>query len=193
MDNFDKIFKNGGCMNSEELEKEVFNEYDYSNIVPEVEPITYLVRYCDTVYNQLLDMMKQEEKKNEKLKSEYRFYEYKKNYNTKFEVVIRKKSKEYTSLNNVECDSYNKFMEAVNDGHLKNVDSLVIKLNLSYKKGKDYELTNYDNSFKISMNPYDIKLIRKSNHAEDIMNQIENTLNDILKKFKTQDSIFCSK
>ncbi len=193
MDNFDKIFKNGGYMNSEELEKEVFNEYDYSNIVPEVEPITYLVRYCDTVYNQLLDMMRQEEEKNEKLKSEFRFYEYKKNYNTKFEVVIRKKSKDFASINSIECDSYNKFMAAVNDGHLKNVDSLVIKLNLSYKKGKDYELTNYDNSFKISMNPYDIKLIRKSNHAEDIMNQIENTLNDILKKFKTQDSIFCSK
>ena len=178
-------------MNSEELEKEVFNEYDYSNIVAEIEPITYLVRYCDSVYNQLLDMMHQEEEKNEKLKSEYRFYEYKKNYNTKFEIEIRKKSKDFAPINSIECDSYNKFMEAVNDGHLKNVDSLVIELNLSYKKGKDYELKTYDNSFKISMKPYDIKLTRKSNHEEDIMNQIENALNDILKKFKTQDSIFC--
>ena len=77
----------------EEIEKETFNEFDYSNTIPEVELVSYLVRYCDIVYNELLEMFNQEETKNEKLKSEYKFYEYKKSYDTKFEVSIKLKSK----------------------------------------------------------------------------------------------------
>ena len=30
------------------------NEYDYSNIVPKVDSIAYLVQYCDNIYNQFL-------------------------------------------------------------------------------------------------------------------------------------------
>ena len=73
----------------EEMEKETFNEFDYSNIVPDAELISYLVRYCEAIYNELLKMISQEEIKNEKLKSEYKFYEYKKGYDTKFEVTIK--------------------------------------------------------------------------------------------------------
>lgn len=177
----------------EEIEKETFNEFDYSNTIPEVELVSYLVRYCDIVYNELLEMFNQEETKNEKLKSEYKFYEYKKSYDTKFEVSIKLKSKDGLIGNTITCENYNKYMEAVNDGYLKNVASLVINLNLSYRKGKEFELKDYENSFKITINPYDIKLVRKSNHSENIMNQIENELNEIFKKFRTQDSIFCSK
>ncbi len=177
-------------MDQTEREIEISNEFDYSNIVAEIQSISYLVQYCDALYNQLLKLMSIDEEKNEKLKYEFKNYEYKKTYDTKFEVTIRKK--EY-SLPNLNCKSYQSFIEAINSGHLKNIVSLTIELNLSYRRGKEMSLNEYQNNFKISFKPYDIKFIRKSNHNEIYMNQIENNINEILKMFKTQDSIFCTK
>lgn len=173
-----------------EQEMLVSNEFDYSNIVAEAETITYLVQYCEAVYNQLLDLMTADEEKNEKLKYEFKSYEYKKYYETKFEITIKENSASFSSIN---CKNYQSFIDAINSGHLKNVKNLTIELNLSYKRGKENDLSDYENTFKIVFQPYDIKFTRKSNHKEDSMNQIENNLNEILKKFKVQNSIFCTK
>lgn len=54
------------------------NEYDYSNSVPTVEFITYIVQYCDQIYNHFLNLIEQDEKKNERLKYEFQNYNYKK-------------------------------------------------------------------------------------------------------------------
>lgn len=176
----------------ESLEREIAisNEFDYSNIVPEIEAITYLVQYCETLYNQLMNLIKSEEEKNLKLKYEYKNYKYKKQFNTKFEVLVKERGNNFSNLN---CKSFQSFVEATNNGHLKNVDTLTIELNLTYRRGQESSLKDYENLFKIIFKPYNIKFTRKSNHSEEDMNQIENNINEILKKFKVQNSIFCTK
>lgn len=170
--------------------REISNEYDYSNIVPEIDVIKYLVQYCESIYNKFTNLVAEDEEKNKMIKSEFRNYMYKKSYETKFEVIIRENTESFFSLN---CKSFADFNNAVNNGHLKNIKSLTVNLNLYYKRGQDYSFEDYENAFKISFKPYEIKFTRKSNHSENDMNNIENSINELLKKFRVQNSIFCTK
>ena len=174
----------------EEKEIEISREYDYSNSVPEVQFISFLAQYCDSYYKQLIKMCEEDEEKNTKLKSEYRNFQYKKSFGSKFEVAIKEKG---NSISNLSCKTYDSFVEAVNSGHLNNVESVVITLDLSFKRGKDMSTKEHENLFKISFKPYNIVFTRKSNYADSNMDQIENVINEILKKFKVQNTIFCTK
>ena len=132
-------------MDQTEFDKEVQidNEFDYSDAVAQVEPISYLVKYCEALYNQLIKLSDIEEEKNAKLKYEYKNYEYKKTYNTSFLVIIKEKG------NLINCKNYQTFMDYVNNGYLRNVDSLTITLDLTYKRGMQESLKEYENNFKI--------------------------------------------
>lgn len=171
-----------------EEETVICNEYDYSNSVPTVENITYIIQYCDQIYNHFLKLIEEDESKNEKFKYEFKNYNYKESYRQKFEVKIRQKNN-----NNIYLKNYSLFVEALNSGKLLNIDSLEISLNLDYKRGKIDNLNNHENSFNITFKPYKINFIRKSNYKETYMDQIENNLNEILKKFPVANTIFCSK
>ncbi len=175
-------------MNDLEKETVINHEYDYSNRIPLVENITYIIQYCDQIYTQFLKLIEEDEKKNERLKHEFQNYNYKKSYREEFEVKIRQKN-----YNTLFCKNYNSFLEMVKNGQVLNIESLEIHLNLDYKKGKNANLTNYENTFNILFKPYQISFIRKSNHQEINMDQIENNLNEILKKFPIVNTIFCSK
>ncbi len=177
-------------MNFYEEEKEVVinNEFDYSNIIPTIEHIGILVQYCEGVYNQLLKLIEEDEQKNEKLKIEYKNYKYSKSYSERFEVSIREKT-----YNNLYCKTYNSYISAANNGQLKEVNSLEINLDLDYKRGLGNNLKYHQNSFTIIFRPYEIKFARKSNFNEENMNQIENTINQILQQFEKANSIFCTK
>ena len=164
------------------------NEFDYSNAIPTIECVTYLVEYCYNLYNQLSMLIAEDEKRNEPLKYEYKNYNYKHHYMMEFEVYIREKS-----YNNIKCDDLETFKSAVEDGNLKNIDSMDIKLDLSYKRGRENELETYENSYTILIKPFDMLFARKSNHSEENMNLIESNINEILKKFPTVNSIFCTK
>lgn len=178
-------------MNQEEArEMEISHEFDYSNIVPEIQGVSFLVQYCESYYNQMIKMCEEDEEKNQKLKSEYKFYQYKKSYNAKFDVVIKEKNDNVSRLS---CKTYESFIDAVNNKHLNNVESVVITLDLSFKRGKDLELSEHENIFKISFMPYNIIFTRKSNYEDENMDQIENIINEILKKFRVQNTIFCTK
>lgn len=178
-------------MDQNELKEiEVSHDFDYSNVVAEIETISFLVQYCNSYYEQFIKMCEEDEEKNVKLKSEFKFFQYKKGYNAKFEVAIKEKG---NSFSNLTCKNYESFVEAVNAGHLRNVDSVTITLDLSFKRGKEYETKEHENTFKISFKPYEITFKRKSNHDDATMNQIENVINEILKKFRVQNTIFCTK
>ncbi len=45
-------------MNYLEEETVISNEYDYSNIVPIIENITYVIQYCDQIYSHFLKLLK---------------------------------------------------------------------------------------------------------------------------------------
>lgn len=166
----------------------VNNEFDYSNVLPTIECVKYLVQYCDNTYKQLLNLVEQDEEKNKQFKPEYKEYNYAKSYGARFEVYIREKS-----YNNITCKDYNTFETAVNNGDLKNILGLEIKMELDFKRGNGNNLEEYNNSFVILFNPYDIKFARKSDHIESNMNEVENQINNILKSFPVANSIFCTK
>lgn len=173
---------------NEELSTIIQNEYDYSNCIPSIEYITYLVQYCSNVYDQLLRLIEEDEKRNEPLKYEYKNYNYKKMYSTEFEILIRQKT-----YNSISCTDYTSFKSAADNGSIKNVSSLEIKMNLDYKRGSENKFTEHTNAFKITFKPYEITFIRKSNHNENDMNQIETNIRDILNKIPAMNSIFCTK
>lgn len=170
------------------MESAINNEFDYSNMIPSVEGIAYLVQYCEGLFNQFNGLLAQDEQKNEMLKYDFRVYEYYKHFKSEFTITLKQKG-----LNNIICKNYSAFLEAVNSGKLKNLNGLDVIMDLSYKRGGINDLREHRNDFKVIFRPYDIVFIRKSNHYEDNMNQIENSINAILKQFPIANSIFCTK
>lgn len=175
--------------NNEEVETTINNEFDYSNIIVDVEHLAHIIQYCDNVYSDFKTLLDENEKRNEKLKYEFQTFDYKKSYGNRLNIRISKKN----YYNDTSCKSYNSFMDAVHQGQLKNIAALEIELVLNYRRGTNFEFNEHENYFKIYFKPYDIKFFRKSNYNEKYMNQIEENMNAILKKFQIADSIFCSK
>lgn len=181
-------------MYNEENEKEIIvnPEYDYSNIIPNKEYIKVLVKSCEEMYKRLMNLIKEDELKNERLKYEYRNYEYKKCFDTDFSIDIRESSVGDGSLGQrLTFNDSNTFAEYID--RKINLESLVIDLNLSYKRGYEGKEKVHLNSFKISFKPYNIKFRRKSNYNDEIMNQIENYIKSILDNFAIENTIFCNK
>lgn len=172
----------------ENVEVTIKNEFDYSNIIPKIEEISYLIQYLNNIYNEMNILFEEDEIRNEKIKYEFKNYNYKKSFGTKFEILVREK--EFTTITH---KSFESFIEAVKSGQVKNIKSLEIHMDIDYNKGKFESLKLHENSFKIVFKPYEIYFKRVSNHNEIKMNQIENTINAILLKFQVSDSIFCSK
>ncbi len=164
------------------------NEYDYSNIIPIIENITYIIQYCDQIYHHFLKLVEEDESKNERLKYEFQNYQYKKSYGIDFQVKIEQKNYKY-----IICKSYHSFIEAVKDGKVFNVSRLDISLNLDYRRGRNGQFIEHQNLYDITFKPYKISFVRKANHKEADMEQIENNLNEMLKKFPVANTIFCSK
>ncbi len=174
----------------EEKEIEISKEFDYSNSVPEIELILFLAQYCESYYRQLVKMCEEDEERNSKLKYEYKDFQYKKSYNAKYEVAIREKGGSFPGLS---CKTYESLVESTNAGHLNNVESVTITLDLSFRRGKDMNTKEHENLFRITFKPYDIVFIRKSNYVDQNMDEIENVINAIMKKFRKQNTIFCTK
>ncbi len=164
------------------------NEYDYSNVLPTAEAISYLVQYCDEMNKQLTKLVEQDEEKNKQFKPEYKEFMYKHSYGQHFEVFIRKKS-----YQNLTCKDYASFKSAVDGGSLNGISSMDIKLCMDFHRGKGDNPEEHENSFLITFKPYEIKFTRKSNHNDPSMNQVEQQINAILKQFPIANCIFCNK
>lgn len=175
-------------MNEENKKDIINNEYDYSNILPTISSITYLVAFCDNIYKQFIEIMAKEEKKNKPFKEEYKEYNFKKVYSNSFNVEIKMQP-----FNILECKDIEDFKSAINNGNLKKVAALNIKMNIDFQRGIGNNLKKHENSFIISFNPYDIKFKRKSNFSDPNMTKIEDNIKVILNKFGVANTIFCDK
>lgn len=173
-------------------EKVINPRYDYSNIIPNKEYVKVLAQYCFAVYNQLLKMFEEDQKKNERLKSEYKSFEYMKHYSTGIEIIVRERVKEgqFTGSSFAFKD-YKSFVDYID--RKTGLDSLKIKLDLSFKRGGEFKNIEHINVFTISFEPYNIIFSRKSNHEDESMDQIEQYIKSVLDKFSTVDTIFYSK
>ena len=164
------------------------NSFNYSDCLPTIDNITYLIKYCDEVYNQFIKVIQEDEEKNERLKYEFKKYNYKKNFGEKFEIAITEKT-----YNTIKCKTKESFLKTVEEGKVKNLRSLEIELDLDYSRGEYNNYKDHDNSFTITFKPYEIVFQRKSNYEDNNMDAIENGINEILKKFPIVETIFYSK
>ena len=173
-------------------EKIINPRYDYSNIIPNKEYVKVLTQYCFAVYNQLLKMFDEDQKKNERLKSEYKNFEYLKHYSTGIEISVKERAKEGQYIgSSYDFNDYKSFIDYID--RKPTLTSLKIELNRSFKRGGEYKNTEYTNVFIISFEPYNIIFSRKSNHEDKNMDQIEQYIKSVLDKFSTVDTIFYSK
>lgn len=163
---------------TEEKDNTINHIFDYSNAVPTKDSISHLVKYCDSVYEHYLWLLKEDDKKANK------HYSYQKKYVLFLDVRIKDKK-----FNTIICNSYASLKKAILDDNLDNVDSMEIRLNLDYKKNDII----YNNLFTILIKPFNLKFIRKSSSNQLEMNVIENNINEILKRFQIINSIFCTK
>lgn len=164
------------------------NEYDYSNILPAIDYVKYLIKYLDSIFNNLKRLVDEDELKNKQFKPEYKEYNYAKSYSMNFNIYIVEKG-----FNNVTCKDYETFVKAIEDGNVNDVQHMDIKLNLSFKRGKGDSLVEYENEFDIIFKPYDIKFARISNFNDSNMNDVEQQIKEILGKFPVANCIFCDK
>ena len=163
----------------------VNNKFDYSNSVPTVLAMIHLVKYLYNNYEQYLWLVTEDEKEYEKT---HKYYNYEKTYRLIFDVRIRERN--YSIIT---CKSTSEFEKAVEDGKLDNIDSMEIRLILDYRKPNTPDYIMYNNFFVIQLKPFDITFLRKSNYNQLDMNAIENNVNEILRRFTTINSIFCTK
>lgn len=175
-------------MNNENIKSVINNEFDYSNCLPTIECVTYLIQYIFNVYDNFLKLQVEDEERNKQFKPEYKEWKYKKSYGERFEIYIKGKT-----YNNITCNDFLSFQSAVSGGYLKNVTVLTITLNLDYSRGTGKNLDEYENSFYISFEPNNITFARKSNHVENDIDQIETNIKTILERFPTMNTIFCTK
>ena len=169
------------------MEVTINREYDYSNIVPEIDKVQLLVEYCSKVYENFIKLVDEDEAKNEKIKYEFKNYTYKRHFGEEFSVTI------YHEYNHVDCKNYQSFMELVSSNQVSNINRLDIELDINFKRGTGDNLETYENKYKISFKPYDIKFIRNSNRKDEEFETIEDNIKKILNVFKQQNSIFYSK
>jgi hypothetical protein len=173
---------------SEGLREQVINNsYDYSNALVDEQSLLMLCECVDDAYKNMYRIFENDEKKNERLKWEYKNYEYKKGYNN-LEYVMR-----YKDSNSFNCESYEALISHAKEGRLRNLTYFAIKMDLNYSRGNSNLLTHINNSFVIAFGPYDILFTRRANYNEVYMNQIEEGINSILKQFKKYNTIFCWK
>jgi len=166
----------------------VNNVYDYSNVLPTIQPISYLVNFCSQMNEYLTKLTIEDEEKNKPFKSEFKEYMYKSSYGQKFEVSILKENYNY-----IYCKNYEEFMSAVNNGNLNKVKSLEIELCMDFYRGKGEKPKEHENSFIIRFEPYKITFTRKSNFNDPQMDKVESQINSIMKSFKVGNCIFCNK
>lgn len=166
----------------------VHNEYDYSNVVPTIESITYLAQYLSSVYKQFISLVEEDQKKNEQFKEEYRHYSFKRMFSERFAITIMQKS-----FSTITCKDFTSFQSAISDGNVNNVRSLDIVMQLDYRRGVGNNLVDHENLFHIIFKPYEITFTRKSSHNEFQMNQIEKDVKDIFSQIPALNTIFCTK
>ena len=168
-------------------QKDIYNEYDYSNVIPDIKVLLWIFEYMEKYNNWLINEEAKDEERNKMLKYEMQDYNYKKSYSQGYEITTRLKN------NTIKYNSFSDFKTSCYTKAISNVESVKITLDMTYKCGKASKLEEHINKFEIIFKPYDIKFIRKSNYNETIFNQIEENINKMFKECPTQNTIFCTK
>ena len=110
------------------------NNHDHTNLLAVREYVDDLVKYCFGIYASFQKTQAEEEQRNERLKLEYREYQFRKSYGAHCNVTI------YGGGQHTDFKDYASFQSALLGGMILELDYLQISLNLSHYVGKFYRV-----------------------------------------------------
>lgn len=160
--------------------------YSYNNAVPMLDYVLDLCKYLDAKNNELLALNEADEKKNQDLKFEYREYEHKKAYSAGFVIYLYSK----VQRNLPSVHSYAELEKLHASGLLKQLMHMTIELKYTFGVGKNNEVVEHRNEFKIEFRPYDISFTRASNYDDAVANEIEEVIKRKMGEFVSYETIF---
>ncbi len=157
---------------------------DFTNLLAVREYVDDLVKNCASLYESFAKTVKEDEEKNEPLKPEFREYKFKHNYKDKFQVIV------FSDGSSKFYEDYANYSVAANGGGLQGVSSLEIRLNLSYKSGKEGGFIDHDYEFRIKFEPGKTSFKYTANFDDPAINGIRDKLLEKLEAFPVTNTIF---
>lgn len=170
----------------------IHREYDFSNSMPTIEYVTYLVKYMENIYNKYLKIMDEDKKNNIQFTDEYKNYNYKENF-SQFYIYISQKKNNLNFDDCYHCKNYDEFINIVKKGALSNVQRMKINMIIDFERGHGKFLDRYNNKFIILLEPYKIIFSYNASISNPEFIQIEKEIKSILDKFPKINTIFCTK
>ncbi len=160
--------------------------YNYNNAVPMLDYVLDVCKYLDAKYRELEALVAQDEVKNQDLKYEYREYSHKKAYSAGYTIYFYSKTQRSVPA----AHSYAELEQMKNSGLLKQLRRMTIEVNYDYGVGKDNQINGHHNEFKLSFEPYEIVFTRVSDHDNETINEIEETVKRKMNEFLYYETIF---
>ena len=146
----------------------------------------WMCKYLDAKYRELEALVAQDEVKNQDLKYEYREYSHKKAYSAGYTIYLYSKTQRSVPA----AHSYAELEQMKNSGLLKQLRRMTIEVNYDYGVGKDNQINDYHNEFKLSFEPYEIVFTRVSDYDNETINEIEETVKRKMNEFLYYETIF---
>lgn len=161
----------------------IYNTYDYTNVIITDENIKTLIKYIFDVTNYFEECARVDEDKNKSIKYKFRNYLLKKNL-IQSNITITINNHDYRFNNHY------MFLDFCNTNKLKNVSYIYIYSTINFSVGMTEGLLNYDNKINIAIRPYKINLTRKSNIHYKYIDKYESDLKKMFSNLQKIDSIF---
>ena len=163
--------------------KKLINEKnDFSNSLINKDVIKYIIDYCFKNYQNLNQLVKDDEERNERLQYNLRRYSYKKHYSSCCEVTIKYNDERRIVLDN---------LEQIKDVIFNNINRLRIVLDLSYRCTSDEgEEIDRLNRFIFNFEPSNIYFTREANYSEPNIEEINNSFKQLFSQIPSYETIF---
>lgn len=161
----------------------IYNTYDYTNVIITDENIKTLIKYIFDVTNYFEECARVDEEKNKSIRYKFRNYSLKKNL-IQSNITITINNHDYRFNNHY------MFLNFCNTNKLKNVSYIYIYSTINFGVGMAEELLNYYNKINIAIRPYKSNLTRKSNFHYEYIDKYENDLKKMFSNLQKVDSIF---
>ncbi|MCQ2571216.1 MAG: hypothetical protein MJ154_03140 [Candidatus Saccharibacteria bacterium] len=158
---------------------------NYSNLLPVREYVDDLVKNCFALYDSFSKTIQEDEARNEQLKFDYREYNFHHSYAADCSVHVYRKaggSNDYKT--------YDAFSMALNSGNIRAVRTFTLRLNMSFRRGKNNALDDHDHVFEIKMTPDGSTFSYEANYNDPVMNDIRDKLIEKIEGFPATTTIF---
>ena len=161
------------------------NKLEYRDLLAVGEFVNDLIKYCEWQHTSLLQKIAEDEAKNQQFNYSYQEFQYKESYNTKFQIRAYDGAQGF-----VDYDSYGAYHTAALNKTLKALKSVTVKLNMSYRSGKNNALVDHKREFEVHLEQNNSYFAFESNEEDKEFIHIRDTIVSKLDQFPAIRTIF---